>query len=207
MYVPPKFALSNDQIADALRAADMAYLVSAGAAGMVVTPLPMMYDAERHSLVGHVSRANSHWRDDVAGESVAIFGGVDGYISPSLYAKKAEDGKVVPTWNYETIAVYGQLQVHDDTDWLRSHVTALSDSHEKRRSQPWSVDDAPDDFIDAQLRGIIGVELSITRWEGKAKMSQNQPERNQRSLIDGLAASRDLTDNLMAERVATYTDR
>lgn len=205
MYVPPKFSLSDQQITDALRDAGLAYLVTPNPCGMLVTPLPFLYDSERASLVGHLARANPHWQKIEPGvESVAIYAGPDGYVSPGLYVTKAETGKVVPTWNYEVLNVYGQVSVHDDDDWLRAQVSQLTDHHEASRPQPWAVSDAPESYIAGQLRGIVGVELHISRWEGKAKMSQNQPERNRDNIIKVLASSERSNDRRIAERVAAH---
>jgi transcriptional regulator len=202
MFIPAKFQLSEGQISGMLRNAALAYLITPNESGTLVTPLPVAYDSERNSLVGHVSRANPHWREgSVEVESLAILPGVDGYISPSLYATKAESGEVVPTWNYEVVIAYGRLLIHDDPVWLGEHVAALTDRHETGQAQPWSVDDAPEPFVARQLRGIVGVELMITRWEGKAKMSQNQPEANRRSVIAGLSASTNSKDQHLAERI------
>ncbi|MGC4963255.1 FMN-binding negative transcriptional regulator [Gordonia sp. DT218] len=207
MYIPRKFELSDEAIASALGSAGMAHLITPGEDGLAITPMPMIYDPDRNVLVAHMARANPHWRLTLqsAAESVAIFTGIDGYISPSLYATKAETGKVVPTWNYETINVYGALRVHDDPDWLLDHVSALSNRHEQSRDMPWAVTDAPADFIAGQLKAIVGLELTITRWEGKAKMSQNQPECNQASVVDGLAHSSNISDRQLADAVSTYT--
>jgi transcriptional regulator len=188
-----------------LQDATLAYLVTPGERGLHVTPLPVRYDAERNSLTGHVSRANPHWRDPAPeAESLAILPGIDGYISPSLYATKADTGEVVPTWNYEVVAAYGRLDIHDDPVWLRRQVAELTDHHEARQQHPWSVEDAPEPFVDRQLRAIVGVELVITRWEGKAKMSQNQPEANRCSVVAGLAASADSADQQLVRRIIAY---
>jgi len=200
MYIPRKFALSDDETQAALAQAGFAHLVTTGSTGLMVTPLPLIYDESQHSLVGHVARANPHWHADGA-ESVAIFTGPQAYISPSWYATKAESGKVVPTWNYEVLHVYGRLVVHDDPDWVRNLVTTLTDHHEGRRSAPWQVADAPESFTRSQLRAIVGVELVISRVEGKAKMSQNQPERNRSGVVAGLKDSDAPQDHLVADRV------
>jgi transcriptional regulator len=205
MYIPRKFALTADQTSEALRLAEFANLVSHHAAGLLVTPLPLIYDESQHSLVGHVSRANPHWRADGA-ESVAIFSGPQAYISPSLYATKTESGKVVPTWNYEVLNVYGRLVVHDDPDWVLNLVTMLTNRHEARRSQPWQVTDAPESYTQSQIRGIVGVELVIAKVEGKAKMSQNQPDRNRAGVVTGLKESDAPQDQLVADRVAALGD-
>jgi transcriptional regulator len=205
VYVPRKFALTDEQTAAALAAADFAQLVSHTADGLQITPLPLMYDSANHSLLGHVSRANPHWHADGA-ESVAIFAGPHAYISPSFYATKSETGKVVPTWNYEILTVHGRLTIHDDPVWLLDLVTKLTDRHEAGRPQPWQVTDAPASYTQSQLRSIVGVELVITEVEGKSKMSQNQPDRNRAGVVAGLRASAARQDQLVADRVAAVDD-
>ena len=201
MYVPDAFALSDEETTAALRDAGFAYLVSASAGGLMVSPIPFLYDEAAHSLVGHVSRANPHWKAD-GEESVAIFAGPQAYISPSLYPTKAETGRVVPTWNYEVLNVYGRLVVHDDADWVLNLVTGLTNRHERARAVPWQVMDAPEKFTAAQLRAIVGVEVAISRVEGKAKMSQNQPERNQAGVVAGLGNSASAVERIVAAGVA-----
>jgi len=205
MYIPRKFALTDEQTAAALAAVEFAQLVSHDPSGLLVTPLPLMYDEAHHSLVGHVSRANPHWHADGA-ESVAIFAGPHTYISPGFYATKNETGKVVPTWNYEILNVYGRLVIHDDPDWLLDLVTKLTERHEAGRPAPWQVTDAPAEFTQSQLNGIVGIELVIAKVEGKAKMSQNQPDRNRAGVIAGLRASDDARDQVVADRVAAFDE-
>ncbi len=201
MYIPPKFALSEADTRAALARGGFAHLVTHAADGMLVTPLPLLYEPIRHSLIGHVARANPHWRAAGAA-SVAIFAGPQAYISPGFYATKRETGKVVPTWNYDILAVHGDLVAHDDPEWLRDLVTRLTDHHERHRTAPWQVTDAPETYIRGQLNGIVGIELPITSVEGKAKMSQNQPERNVDGVVAGLRASAEPPDQAVAARVA-----
>jgi len=203
MYIPRQFALSDEETDAALAHAGFAQLVTHTPSGLMVTPLPLLYDKDRHSLVGHVSRANPHWHVD-GHESVAIFAGPQAYISPSFYATKAETGKVVPTWNYEVLNVYGGLVAHDDADWVLNLVTMLTNRHEQRRTQPWHVTDAPESYTLAQLRAIVGLELVISKVEGKAKMSQNQPERNRTGVVAGLKESAAPDDQLVADRVEAF---
>jgi transcriptional regulator len=198
VYLPPKFALRPDQIDAALADAGFAQLVSWTSTGLVVTPLPLLYDADRHALLGHVARGNTHWHAAGA-ESVAIFTGPQAYISPGWYPTKAETGRVVPTWNYEILNAHGRLRVHDDPDWVLDVVTRLTDRHEAGRARPWRVADAPADFTRTQLRGIVGVELPVERVEAKAKMSQNQPAANRAGVVAGLTAAGESPD--VAERV------
>ena len=149
------------------------------------------------ALFGHVARNNDQWRKPAQGESLAIVRGPDAYVSPSWYAAKAEHGRVVPTWNYVTAHVYGQLVVHDDPAWVEDVVRRLTAKHEAARTESagqapaWSVDDAPRPFIEGQLRAIVGLELRITRIEAKAKLSQNRPAADIAGVVAGLAARGD----------------
>jgi transcriptional regulator len=198
MYIPRQFALSDDETEAALAQAAFAHLITHDSSGYLVTPLPVIYHGR--SLIGHVSRANPHWKAN-GGESVAIFSGPHAYISPSFYPTKAETGKVVPTWNYEILNVYGTLVTHDDADWVLNLVTRLTNRHEQHRAEPWQVTDAPESYTRAQLRAIVGVELVISKVEGKSKMSQNQPERNREGVVAGLKQSGAPDDQLVASRV------
>jgi transcriptional regulator len=120
---------------------------------------------------------------------LAIFHGPDAYISPSWYATKGETGKVVPTWNYAVVHAYGLVRVVDDPSWLRAQLEALTMQHEALFPEPWAVSDAPREFTEKLMANIVGVEMVISRLLGKWKVSQNQPQRNQASAIEGLKAS------------------
>lgn len=112
--------------------------------------------------------------------------GADAYVSPSWYASKAEHGRVVPTWNYSAVHLRGPVTVRDDLDWVRSAVTRLTERHEAARPAPWSVSDAPEKFVTAQLRAVVGIEMQIESVEGKAKLSQNRSDADRRGVITGL---------------------
>ncbi|MGN6588905.1 MAG: FMN-binding negative transcriptional regulator, partial [Sphingomicrobium sp.] len=114
-----------------------------------------------------------------------LFHGPQGYVSPSWYATKQEHGRVVPTWNYVVVQVWGEPLLHDDPEWLRAQIDELTNVAEAQRPEPWKTADAPSDFLTGQLKGIVGVEIPITRIEGKWKVSQNQPDRNAAGVIDG----------------------
>jgi len=140
-----------------------------------VTFLPVIW--RESTLVGHLALANRHHRRIIDGSvALAVVTGPDAYVSPSAYPSKAEHGKVVPTWNYSVVQIRGVVRVIRDVEWLRTLVTELTVCHEGRRDRPWAVSDAPADFIDAQLRAIIGVELTVTSVEAKAKLSQNRSD-------------------------------
>src|SRR6202050_378486 len=200
MYIPAHFAIDAAAIDELLDRHGAADLITLTDDGLLATMLPFAYEPSAGShgaLYGHVARNNDQWRKPARGESLAIVRGPDAYMSPSWYAAKAEHGRVVPTWNYVTAHVYGQLIVHDDPSWVEDIVRRLTAKHETARlaspRQPpaWSVDDAPRAFIEGQLRAIVGLELQITRIEAKAKLSQNRPGGDVAAIVAGLAARGD----------------
>jgi transcriptional regulator len=191
MYTPAHFAASPDAIHDLLARPAAVHLVTATEQGILATMLPLIYEpsiGEHGALHGHLARNNPQWSAPALGESLAILQGADAYVSPSWYASKADHGRVVPTWNYSTAHVYGELVVHEDAAWLRNHVRRLTDVHEAGSDRPWSVDDAPERFISGQLRAIVGVELIISRIEGKTKLSQNRTDADISGVVAGLQA-------------------
>jgi transcriptional regulator len=188
VYVPKHFAPDDDAVQELLANHGAADLITMTADGLVATMLPFIYDRPRNLLVGHVARNNDHWRRDAIGDALVIMRGPDAYVSPTWYASKQEHGRVVPTWNYVTAHVYGELTVHDDAVWVEDVVRRLSDLHEHGRAEPWSVDDAPEKFVQGQLRAIVGVELAIHRIEAKFKLSQNRPVADIDGVVDGLHA-------------------
>jgi transcriptional regulator len=204
MYIPAHFAADPAEVDELLAKHGAADLITLTDDGLLATMLPFAYEpsagehgAQWGALYGHVARNNDQWRKPARGESLAIVRGPDSYVSPSWYAAKAEHGRVVPTWNYLTAHVYGQLLVHDDPAWVEDVVRRLTAKHEAARmASPgqrmrWSVDDAPRAFIEGQLRAIVGLELQITRIEAKAKLSQNRPVGDIAGIVDGLAARGD----------------
>jgi transcriptional regulator len=199
MYVPAHFNEGRiDVLHDLIRARSFATLVSMTADGMIASHLPLLLDpdpAPYGTLIGHLAKANPHARAaDPLVQTLVIFQGPEGYITPSYYAAKQEHGKVVPTWNYSAIHAYGTLEVFDDPTRLLTVVTRLTERHETPRALPWAVSDAPDDFVAGMLRGIIGIALPIVRLEGKVKMSQNRPAADITGVVDGLR--RDGRDDL-----------
>ena len=136
-----------------------------------------------------------------------IFQGIEGYITPAWYPSKAEHGKVVPTWNYSVVHVYGHPEIMEDEHWLRSHVTELTAQQERVRAEPWAVSDAPESFIAVMLRGIVGIRFAIERIEGKWKISQNRETRDREGVADGLLARGEGDDLQMAELVASKIAR
>jgi transcriptional regulator len=196
MYNPKHFQESRPEILGAfMRAHPFATLVSLGGEGLIGTHLPMLWDPEpapHGTLTGHFARPNPHGKEAREGvESLAIFSGAQAYISPNWYPSKREHGKVEPTWTYVAVHANGTLRSIDDAEWLRRLVTRLTDLHEGFSAVPWKVTDAPDAFIDQMLKGIVGVELALTRVEGKWKLSQNRPASDQAGTVAGLDARGD----------------
>jgi transcriptional regulator len=187
MYVPAHFAMSEGDTASMLTSITAADLITTGPDGLVATFLPLEYDPDSHSLLGHVARNNPHWKLAPAPESLVIARGPDAYVSPSWYASKAEHGRVVPTWNYTTLHVHGKLTVEEDIEWLRALVTRLTQRHEADLERPWEITDAPGNYIDGQLRAIVGLRLSISRIEAKLKASQNRSQADQDGVITALS--------------------
>jgi transcriptional regulator len=188
LYVPRFNVMDADDVRPFVHAVAAAQLVTVGEDGVPdATFLPVLWEGDR--LVGHVARANGHWRRMVDGaQALAIVTGPDTYVSPSWYATKAEHGKVVPTWNYSVVHLRGTITVHDDPEWVRALVTRLTDRHEQPRAEPWAVSDAPPDYIDKNLRPIVGVELVVSSVEAKAKLSQNRSDEDRDGVAAGLAA-------------------
>jgi transcriptional regulator len=188
MYNPMAFREADPAVlGEAMAAYPLATLVTTGTRGMDATHLPMLH--RDGVLRGHIARANPQWQDYTAGtEALAIFTGPQHYITPNWYASKREHGRVVPTWNYVAVHARGTLTFHHDPEWLRSFVTTLTDEHERTSAEPWRVADAPEEYIEGQLRAIVGVEMTITSLEGKWKLSQNRPEADIDGVAEGLGA-------------------
>ena len=194
VYVPTHFAADGATVHSLLSRPQAADLITMTDQGLVATFLPFVFDpdvGEHGTLRGHLARNNDQWRRPAIGEALVIVHGPDAYITPNWYASKAEHGRVVPTWNYVTAHVYGELRVHDDPAWLDGIVRELTTIHEAAQPRPWAVDDAPPAFVAGQLRAIVGVEVLITRIETKVKMSQNRPAADVEGVIGGLEARGD----------------
>jgi transcriptional regulator len=164
-------------------------LTSSGPDGILANPIPFLLygEGERGVLRCHLSRGNAQWRAlEASPDALVVFLGPEHYISPSWYPSKREHGKTVPTWNYATVQARGRARVIDDPAWLLAHVSALSDTQEGNRLEPWAVADAPESYIAGQLKGIVGIEIAIASLEGKFKASQNRPEADRAGVVSGL---------------------
>ena len=176
-----------------MRANPLCALVTQCTQGMVASHIPMVLiedgtpqGSKLGMLKGHVSRANTQWKDIAAAEALGIFTGPQHYISPNWYPDKATHGKEVPTWNYVAVHAYGPIRIVQDADWLLDHLKSLTNEHEAASPIPWRVEDAPWDFIAKMIHGIVGIELPIARIEARWKASQNRPDRDIPGITEGL---------------------
>ena len=199
MYQPAHFVEQDPHTLLALmKAHPLATLVRGGAElAADILPLEVERVGEGWRITGHVARANPLWREADGQPVLALFQGPQGYVSPNWYPSKAQHGKAVPTWNYTMVQVHGTLRAIDDAPWLRAFVTRLTERHEGGRAAPWHVTDAPADFIDTMLKAIVGIEIEVTRVEGKFKLSQNRSAEDRTGVVLGLEA--DATQGLQAE--------
>lgn len=193
MYTPAHFAEERPEALHQLICDyPLGLLCRQAPQGLDADHLPFLLDAGRGphgTLVAHVARANALWREVPAGgavDALVVFRGPHGYISPNWYPSKHETHRAVPTWNYEAVHVHGRLTVHDDERHVRGVVARLTRRHEAAEPRPWKMGDAPRDYLDEMLRAIVGIELAITRIEGKRKLSQNRTAPDRDGAIAGL---------------------
>jgi transcriptional regulator len=196
MYEPPLHKNDDrEAILSLIRAHPLGLLISHGPSGLLANAIPFLIDEAQgpHGLLrAHVARANPQWRDlEQGGEALVVFQGAQHYISPSWYETKRQTHKVVPTWNYLIVQARGQAKVRHDAGWLRAQIDALTAAQEGRRAAPWSVSDAPDDFVAAQMRAIVGIEIEIADLKGKWKASQNRNEADRAGVVEGLERDAD----------------
>jgi transcriptional regulator len=205
MYVPPAFKETElTSIHETMRSARLANFVTSTARGLLCTPLPLLLDereGEQGVIYGHMAKANTQWKEAPTCDALAIFTGPGAYVTPSWYASKKEHGKVVPTWNYTAVHAYGVVEFFEDADRLYQVITRLTDLYERPRAESWAVTDAPADFIKAQLRGIVGLRMPISRIDAKRKMSQNRSEADRAGVAAGLAEGNRESDRLVATMI------
>lgn len=185
--------------------------VARDGAGLVANHIPFVLDKTRGelgTLIGHVSRANTIWRQVSKVESsVVLFQGPQAYISPGWYPGKAEHGKVVPTWDYAVVHAHGVPRVVQDEVWLREMLSKLTAANEKSQPAPWGISDAPDDYIASLLRAIVGIEIPIDRIEAKLKASQDESLQDRVGTVNGLNALGDKNSAQLAILVQQEIDR
>lgn len=202
MYMPPAFRVEDmGEIHRTMREVRSATLVTATEEGLIGTPVPMLLDeteGTNGTLYAHVARSNPQWKLQPSCEAMAIFAGPEAYVTPSWYVTKQETHKVVPTWNYVAVHAYGAIEFFDDADRLLDIVRRLTDLHEQSQKDRWAVADAPADFIQGQLKAIVGLRMPITRCDAKRKVSQNRNVADRAGVIDGLSRSDRPEDHIVA---------
>lgn len=209
MYEPSHFKVEDRaELHAVIQRHPLATLVTVGEGGLVANLVPFILHAEEGAngvLRAHLARPNAQWKAIAAGaETLVIFTGVERYVTPAWYATKRETGKVVPTWNYVTVQVRGAARTVEDPAWLRAQLESLTRQQEAPRSEPWAVTDAPEPFIMAQARGIVGVEVEIASIVGKFKLSQNRQEADKLGVLNGLSSEPESESQAMAALVKQY---
>jgi transcriptional regulator len=203
VYLPRHFTEERiDVLHRLIEARPLGTLVTPGPDGPEANHLPFEISPEPApfgTLRGHVARANPVWRTAVSGApALVVFHGPDAYVSPSLYPSKRDDARVVPTWNYVVVHAHGSLRAIEDPAWLRAFVERLTRRHEAHRREPWKVSDAPEDYLSRMLRGIVGLELPVSRLIGKCKLSQNRSPADRRAVEEGLGREGDAAGEALA---------
>ncbi|MGD9913731.1 MAG: FMN-binding negative transcriptional regulator [Rhizobiaceae bacterium] len=193
MYEPPHHKESRqDVLHDFIVKHPLGLLISSGPEGPYADLVPFLLDRDfgaHGRLRAHIARANPQVKRLAEAQRVlVVFQGADSYVTPSWYETKRETGKVVPTWNYVVVQAGGMVRLIDDRGWLAGQVAELTNVHESGRERPWQVSDAPDAFIEAQLKGIVGMEIELTDIAGKWKVSQNRPVPDRVGVAEGLDA-------------------
>ena len=212
MYNPPMFREDRmDHLAALMRSHPLATLVTLGSEALIATHLPLIFEPIQNSLGilhGHVARANAQWHDlNPKVEALAIFKGPDVYISPSWYPSKRQTGRVVPTWNYAVVHAYGRVESYSEYGRLRRHLESLTALHEARFTSPWSLSDAPESFIESMAKTIVGVDIRITRLEGKVKVSQNRTAEDRSGVVQALLGRDDADSKAIAQLVCEHAPK
>ncbi len=191
MYLPAHFAEDRPEEIDRIIAANpLAMLVADGAGGLTANHVPLLRDGAAR-LIGHVALANDLHRDVADGtEVMAVFRGVEGYISPNWYPSKQEHHRHVPTWNYQAVHVYGRIAFSHATKAKTAVVGRLTRHFEALANGDagWRMADAPRDYIAAMLDAIVAFEIAVTRVVAKSKLSQNRTPADHAAVVGTLEA-------------------
>ena len=210
MYLPAHFEESRTQVLhELITRHPLGMLVTHGGGGLDANHIPFLLDADGGLgvLHGHVARANPVWQEADAQEVLVVFRAADGYISPNWYPSKHEFHRQVPTWNYQVVHAHGRIAFHDDEQQVRAVVARLTRIHEAGEPHPWKMTDGARDYIDAMVKAVVAVEISITRLTGKWKLSQNKEARDIRGAGEMLKArGRDALGDAMLARAPPARD-
>lgn len=183
MYVPAEFEETQIEVLhELIKQYPLGILLTHGKSGLDANHLPFELDAEATELGvlhAHVARKNPVWQDVQDGDEVlVVFRAGDAYISPQWYPSKQEHHQQVPTWNYRVIHAHGKVKIRDDERYVRGVVARLTRTHEAKQAEPWKMSDAPKSYIETMLKAIVGIEIEITKIQGKSKLGQNKEHRD-----------------------------
>jgi len=199
MYVPPKHAVDEEAAWQIVREAGAGMLVVATPDGLQSVFVPVVVNDDRTKILSHLARANSWWRTLKDGDEVlGLFLVASAYVSPTNYPSRFESPGTVPTWNYVATEVRGRLTIHDDPEWLLRQVRLVTEQFEAGRSPQWLLDDAPREYVERQVKAIVGIEIDVVAVQGKAKLSQNRPEVDHDAVRDNLAQGTPAERNVAA---------
>jgi transcriptional regulator len=199
VYVPPKHAVDEDAAWQIVREAGAGMLVVETPDGLQSVFVPVVVSDDRAKILTHVARANAWWRSLNDGDEVlGLFLVASAYVSPSNYPSRLENPGVVPTWNYVAAEVRGRVTLHDDPEWLQRQVRLVTDQFESGRSPEWHVEDASAQYVDHQVKAIVGIEIDVEAIRGKAKLSQNRPGVDHDTVRDNLAQGTPAERNVAA---------
>jgi len=190
MYTPDHFSIKRrEALHTIIQTNPLGALVTMTPDGLDANHIPFELDPDRGVLTAHVARANPVWQQCKDGAQVlVIFRGSASYISPNWYPSKHETHRQVPTWNYEVVHAHGVLKVQDEERFVRGVVARLTRIHEASEPKPWKMSDSAPEYIDGMLKAIVGIEVAITRLEGKSKLSQNREDRDRLNAANVLAS-------------------
>jgi transcriptional regulator len=199
VYIPPKHAIDEEAAWAIVREAGAGMLIVETPEGLQSVFVPVVVSDDRTKILTHVAKANSWWRSLHDGDEVlGLFLVASAFVSPSNYPSRFENPGVVPTWNYVAAEVRGRLTVHDDPEWLQRQVRLVTVQFEAGRSPEWHVEDAPADYVERQVKAIVGIEIDVEVIQGKAKLSQNRPDVDHDSVRDNLAQGTPAERNVAA---------
>lgn len=206
MYIQKQLAEDNTEILhEYIKSHSFGTLIISSPAGVEANHIPfelITENSEHYLLRAHVSLSNPAWK--LAGEikhALVIFQGPHSYISPSLHPARNTHGKVAPSWNYSAVHAYGAIEVVRDPEWLHNHLDRLVIHNEANRKNPWSLTEAPQDFIDTAVQFIVGLEIKISHLYGKFQASQQYSASIRESIADGLRAEGNPEANAVAEMI------
>jgi len=203
MYIPSKFLLDEDAAWRVVRDAGAGALIVTTSHGLASVFVPVIVSEDRKIISSHLAKANPWWRSVQTGDDIlGLFLAASAYVTPSYYPSRIDDPRVVPTWNYHAAEVRGTVTLHQEPSWKLEQVRALTKHFEAGRDREWRVDEAPDSYIDQQLKAIVGIEINVSSIEGKAKLSQNRPMIDRDTVRDEFAKGT-LGERNVAQRMSS----